>query len=74
MLLQMKIFDDLTDSIRARQDILKEFEEAVSKVIDLPKEAETITDVEAPQKVTKTGPIFKEEIVQEFFAIAKRNL
>jgi hypothetical protein len=40
------LIDDLTDSIRARQDILKEFEEAVSKVIDLTKEAETSTNFE----------------------------
>ena len=65
------LIDDLTDSIRARQDILKELEEAVSKVIELPKEAETSPNVEAPKKVTKAGPVFKEEIVPEFFAIIK---
>lgn len=65
------LIDDLTDNIKAKQNILKEFEEAVSKVIDLPKESKKITNVEAPKKVTKTGPVFKEEIVPEFFAIIK---
>lgn len=31
------LINDLSDSIRARENILKEFEEAVSKVIDLSK-------------------------------------
>jgi len=43
----------------------------VSKAIDLPKEAETIPNVEAPKRVTKSSPVFKEEIVPEFFSIIK---
>ena len=65
------LIEDLIDSLRARQDMLKEFEEGVSKAIDLPEESETVANIEAPKKVAKAGPVFKEEIIHEFFAIIK---
>lgn len=74
------LINDLQDSIRHRQEILKEFEEAVAKAIglskeiekgDLPKETETSVSSLPTQKEIKAGPVFKEEIVPEFFAIIK---
>lgn len=74
------LINDLQDTIRHRENILKEFEEAVSRAIGLSKETEesdmqkrpeTIANVETAKKVTKAGPVFKEEIVQEFFAVIK---
>ncbi|MEJ7737150.1 MAG: hypothetical protein WKF97_06965 [Chitinophagaceae bacterium] len=65
------LINDLVDTVRARENILKEFEEAVSKVIDLSKETEKIVNDELPKKLTKAYPVFKEEIVHEFFTIVK---
>lgn len=65
------IIDDLMDSIRARENILKEFEEAVSKVVDLSKETEKSVNTKPLKKVAKANPVFKGEIVQEFFKIVK---
>jgi hypothetical protein len=63
--------NDLTDSVRARENILKEFEEAVSKVIDLPKETEKTASTGSPRKLPKAYPVFKEEILHGFFALVK---
>lgn len=65
------IINDLTDVISGRENILKEFEEAVSKVVDLSKETEKIVRTEVPRKLSRAYPVFKEEIVAEFFTIIK---
>jgi hypothetical protein len=65
------LINDLEDSIRAWENSLKEFEEAVSKAIDLPKEPEKSVVIPTTKKEIKATPVFKEEIVQELFTIIK---
>ncbi len=65
------LINDLSDTVRARENILKELEEAVSKVIDILKEGGKIVDAESPNKLTKASPVFKDEIVKEFFTVLK---
>ncbi len=65
------LINDLEDSIRARENSLKEFEEAVSKAIELPKGAQKNVISPLIKKEIKAHPVFKEEIVQELFAIIK---
>lgn len=63
--------NDLEDTIRARENILEEFEEAVSKIIEFTEKAEKNTFKEQTQEATKAKPVFKEGVAEEFFSIIK---
>jgi hypothetical protein len=59
--------NDLEDTIKARENILDEFEKAVSKIIE-PKQ----NTFEEPEKEeTKSKPVFKEGVAEQFFDLMK---
>lgn len=64
------LVNDLEDTISAREDILEKFEAAVLKAIDFPKE-EQEKNAANPKRGQRLRPVFKAEMVQEFFDIIK---
>ncbi|WP_018615243.1 hypothetical protein [Segetibacter koreensis] len=64
------LVNDLEDTITAREDILEQFEAAVLKAIDLPKEEEKKNYVKQNREL-KLRPVFRKEMVAEFFEIIK---
>ena len=61
--------DDLECSIRYREGVLKEFEQAVSKIIDVQKEPEAVSLTAQPKNKIKPIPVFKEGIASGFLAL-----
>lgn len=64
------LINDLEDTISAREEILEQFEAAVLKAIDLPKEEQKKTSVRHHKEI-RLKPIFKKEMVEEFFGVIK---
>lgn len=63
---------DLESTIRHRQHILKEFEEEIFKVINRDKEPQTTALAQLARSKTKSRPVFKEEIADEFLTLIKQ--
>lgn len=61
--------NDLQDSVRYREDVLKDFERAVSKIIGLSKEPEALLPQTSAR--IKATPAFKEGIAEELFNLIK---
>ena len=61
--------DDLQDSVKHREEVLKDFERAISKIIGLSKEPEPVLTLAAVR--TKAIPVFKEDIAEELFTLVK---
>ena len=64
------LVNDLEDTISAREYILEQFEAAVLKAIDLPKEEQN-KNAAKPKRVQRLRPVFKTEMVQEVVDIIK---
>jgi hypothetical protein len=62
--------NDLQDSISARQNALKEFEQSVLKVIQPGKEPEKTAKI-TPVKKEEQTPVFKEGVAAEFYDLVK---
>jgi hypothetical protein len=63
------VVNDLVDTINARERLLEQFEAVVLKAIDFRKEEQK--QVLAEHKAIKLKPVFKREMIQEFFGIIK---
>lgn len=63
--------NDLKDSIRFREQILKDFEKGVSSAINVNKEGEFTSLPVAERKISKAVPVFKEDIIPELYSLLK---
>lgn len=61
--------DDLQDSVKHREEVLTDFERAISKIIGLNKEPEPASPLASVR--TKAVPVFKESIPEELFNLIK---
>lgn len=62
---------DLEETIRYREQVLIDFEKAVSKIIDLNNTTEKIPASSSAKKEIKANPAFREEIIPELYSLLK---
>jgi hypothetical protein len=67
----MYFIDDLICSIRHRQKVLKEFDESILNVIKPEKEPDTSPILEPVLIKSRSRPVFREEIADQFFKILR---
>jgi hypothetical protein len=63
--------NDLKDSIRFKEQILKDFEKEVSLAIHVNKEEEFTSLPVSEHKKSKAVPVFKEDIIPELYSLLK---